>query len=71
MTANIRNASLFVHTLIDWMHTDASICDPCDDSVNVFGRENFVMKVGYTAGGIESGSAATPRSMRTWRVDAK
>jgi arylsulfate sulfotransferase len=52
MTANGDDPSQFVRPGIDWMHVNASLYDPSDDSVIVSSRENFVMKVGYATGDI-------------------
>jgi len=46
------DATAFVRPGIDWFHTNSAIYDPRDDSVIVSSRENFVIKLDYSTGGV-------------------
>lgn len=42
----------FVRPGVDWFHINSATYDPSDDSLIVSSRENFVVKIDYTSGGL-------------------
>jgi hypothetical protein len=52
MTSHGDDATLFVRPGLDWLHVNAQIYDPRDDSLVISSREEFLMKVDYDTGAI-------------------